>query len=150
MLLMTRKRELSNAEIEAAQNLKKIWNEKRKVLKISQEEMAFKCGWSGQSAFSQYLHSRIPLNTDAVLKIAKILEVHPTEIMPEIAALMPTSQKIEEKKIDKVQETAYGLTQEAIEFAKRWQNLLPEQKALLEQTAKMLTSTNQKSDQQAA
>lgn len=132
MLLMTRKRELSNAEIEAAQNLKKIWNEKRKVLKISQEEMAFKCGWSGQSAFSQYLHSRIPLNTDAVLKIAKILEVHPTEIMPEIAALMPTSQKIEVKKVDKIQETAYGLTQEAIEFAKAWQELPPEQRSALE------------------
>jgi transcriptional regulator with XRE-family HTH domain len=129
---MTRKRELSNAEIEAAQNLKKIWNEKRKVLKISQEEMAFKCGWSGQSAFSQYLHSRIPLNTDAVLKIAKILEVHPTEIMPEIAALMPTSQKIEVKKVDKIQETAYGLTQEAIEFAKAWQELPPEQRSALE------------------
>jgi hypothetical protein len=52
--------------------------------------------------------------------------------MPEIAALMPTSQKIEVKKVDKIQETAYGLTQEAIEFAKAWQELPPEQRSALE------------------
>jgi hypothetical protein len=31
----------------------------------------------------------VPLNTEAVLRLAKILKVHPIEIMPEIADLLP-------------------------------------------------------------
>lgn len=126
---MSKNRELSESETEATKRLKKIWNEKKKDLKLSQEKLALECGWSGQSAFSQYYHGRVPLNTEAVLKLAKVLKVHPTEIMPEIAEFLPTNPIT--AKIDKVQETPYGLTPEAIEFAKAWQELPPEQRSAL-------------------
>lgn len=124
---MAKKRELSPNEIEAAKRLRKIWDAKKKELNLSQEKIAFECNWSGQSAFSQYYHGRVPLNTEAVLKLAKALQVEPTEIMPEIASLLPKSQPT----IGQIQETTYGLTQEAIEFAKAWQELPPEEKDTL-------------------
>lgn len=48
------------------------------------------CEWSNQSAFGAYLLGRVPLNTDAVLRLAKVFKIHPTEIMPELADLLPT------------------------------------------------------------
>ena len=88
---MAKRRELTPSEINAAERLQTIWNEKKKALGLTQEKVAQLCEWSNQSAFGAYLLARVPLNTDAVLRLAKVLKVHPTDIMPELGALLPSS-----------------------------------------------------------
>jgi phage repressor protein C with HTH and peptisase S24 domain len=87
-----KKRELDEMETLAVERLNKIWNEKKRALDLTQERVSLMCGWSGQSAFSQYLHARVPLNFEAVLRLSKVLRVHPTKIMPEIAPLLPKAE----------------------------------------------------------
>jgi transcriptional regulator with XRE-family HTH domain len=88
---MAKRRELTPSEINAAERLQTIWNEKKKALGLTQEKVAQLCEWSNQSAFGAYLLARVPLNTDAVLRLAKVLKVHPTDIMPELGALLPAT-----------------------------------------------------------
>ncbi|MDD5215349.1 MAG: helix-turn-helix transcriptional regulator [Methylococcales bacterium] len=88
---MTKRRELTQQELDAATRLQQIWNAKKKELGLTQEKVAQLCEWSNQSAFGAYLLARVPLNTDAVLRLAKVFKIHPTEIMPELAVLLPTT-----------------------------------------------------------
>ena len=85
------KRNFTQAERDAADRLQAIWNRKKKALGLTQEQAARACGWTTQAAFSQYLLGKIPLNTDAVISIAKVLQVAPQEIMPAIAERLPVS-----------------------------------------------------------
>lgn len=94
--MATKRRELTAAELEAAKALQQIWNTKKDELHLTQGKVAQFCGWSNESAFGAYLHARVPLNVEAVLRLSKILRVHPTEIMPEIADLLPTDNPVEE------------------------------------------------------
>ena len=88
---MTKNQKLTTVQIMATKKLQLIWNAKRKELGLTQEKVAMLCQWNTQSAFSAYLLGRVPLNTEAVLRLSKILEVHPTEIMPELSRLLPSS-----------------------------------------------------------
>ena len=87
--MTTKRRPLTPTESAAQERFKRIWDHKKRALKLTQEIAALACGWSGQTAFTQFLCGNTPLNTEAVLKLAKVLQVHPTEIMPEIADLLP-------------------------------------------------------------
>ena len=62
-------------------NLKKVWNEKKRILDITQQTAAEQLGIT-QGAFSQYLNGHCPLNEKATMKIAKFLGVHPEVIDP--------------------------------------------------------------------
>ncbi len=97
---MAKRRELTPSEINAAEHLQTIWNEKKKALGLTQEKVAQLCEWSNQSAFGAYLLGRVPLNTDAVLRLAKVLKVHPTDIMPELGALLPSSNPANERETE--------------------------------------------------
>ena len=91
---MTRKRrELTELEIMYLERFRKIWNEKKQQLQLTQEKAGHACGWNGQSAFSQYLGGLVPLNIEAVLRLAKVLQVHPAEIMPDINELLPEGRE---------------------------------------------------------
>lgn len=85
---MTR-RELTPSEQSAAENLRRVWARKKSALALTQEKAAHAAGWASQGAFSQYLLGRIPLNVDAVLRLAAVLQVHPTEIDPSVEDLLP-------------------------------------------------------------
>ena len=97
---MATRRELNVSELDAAKALQQIWSAKKDGLHLTQGKVAQICGWSNESAFGAYLHARVPLNTEAVLRLAKILKVHPIEIMPEIADLLPLANP--ETEIDPV------------------------------------------------
>jgi hypothetical protein len=97
--MATKRRELTAAELDAAKALQQIWNTKKDELHLTQGKVAQICGWSNESAFGAYLHARVPLNVEAVLRLSKILRVHPTEIMPEIAALLPSDNPVEEPQV---------------------------------------------------
>ncbi len=104
---MKRERIFTQAEKDAAVRLKKIWYSKKKELNLTQEKVAQMCGWGNQSAFGAYLHARVQLNVEAVLKLAKVLKVHPAEIMPEIEALLPDSINTNNESRSNL---SYGLT----------------------------------------
>lgn len=76
------RRALSKRETEASENLRRIWDSQKTELRLTQEMAAFRFGWKTQGAVSQYLLGRIPLNTDATLKFAELLQVEPLEIDP--------------------------------------------------------------------
>lgn len=79
---MVAKRELTESERESALRLRRIWERKRLELGLTQEKVAYACGWSTQGAFGHYLQGKNPLNMDAVFKLAKVLQVDPRDIMP--------------------------------------------------------------------
>ncbi len=85
---------LTTDQIMAAEQLRFIWNAKKKALKLTQEKLAQLCGWSTQSSFNDYLQARVPLNIEAILRISKVLQIHPTEIMPVLVDLLPTDTPI--------------------------------------------------------
>jgi len=66
----------------SALRLRAVWDAKAKSLGLTQEEAANRLGWDSQSTVSQYLTGRIPLNAEALLKFARLLEVQPKEIDP--------------------------------------------------------------------
>lgn len=53
--------------------------------KLTQADVAEACGWSGQSAFSQFATGKIPLNTDALLALSRALKFRPEEVSPRLA-----------------------------------------------------------------
>lgn len=88
--MSTKRRELTAEERAAAVRLGEIYARKKAEAKaagdkLTQDMVAEACGWSSQSALSQYINGRIPLNLDAVLELAKALKVRPEEISPEIS-----------------------------------------------------------------
>ncbi len=85
---MKKKNLLTDEDKLKADRLKTVWNEKKKLLGLSQEVAAGKLGFSTQAAISQFLNGKIPLNIENVLKFAELLEVPPETIDPAIASLL--------------------------------------------------------------
>lgn len=85
-----RRRKLTPEEEADAHRLQKEWARKKKD-GMTQEAVSAMCGWESQSAFSQYLNGVIPLNLEAVLRIARAIEVVPSDISPRLSELLPTS-----------------------------------------------------------
>ena len=73
------RRLLTTEESSDARRLQAIWLKKKNALQLTQEQVAAECGWT-QGAFGHYLHGRVPLNIEAVLRLAIALQVDPTEI----------------------------------------------------------------------
>jgi transcriptional regulator with XRE-family HTH domain len=84
---MTR-RPLVPEEVDDARRLRKIWNEKKDELHLSQTKAANEMGFSSQAAVSQYLNARLPLNMEAVAKFAQILRTRVEEISPRYAKMV--------------------------------------------------------------
>ena len=78
---MTR-RPLTPAEQVRAENLRRLWDAKKAALGLTQEKAARLLGYKTQAAVGHYLTRRNPLNTDALLKFAQLLQVGPDEIDP--------------------------------------------------------------------
>ena len=80
---------LTIAQKKYADNLKKIWNEKKqewrqKGKKLTQERAAEQLGFETQGAISQYLNGKVALNDSTILKFSKFLGCNPGEIKPEL------------------------------------------------------------------
>jgi transcriptional regulator with XRE-family HTH domain len=139
-----KRRELTEAEKLAVDRLKKIWAVKKAELKLTQEAVGLACGWSGQVAFAQYINGNAPLNVEAVLRIAKVFNVHPTDIMPEINDILPTCE-VENKKIAGTAQRN-DLSAEALEFARLFAELSSDQRAVLSGAAKAFIDTPKKQE----
>lgn len=86
---MKTRRPLTPEEVDESQRLKAIYEQKKAAAKaagrsLTQAEVADACGWSGQSAFSQYATGKVPLNVEALLKLSKALGFAPGEVSPRL------------------------------------------------------------------
>lgn len=75
-------------------NLRKIWNQKKHEMQITQVEAAQALGWT-QGAFSQYLNNITELGPAAVIKLANFLGVDPLEIDPDVRDHLENFRKFE-------------------------------------------------------
>ncbi len=88
---------MSEHDRQCADRLKGIWNARKQELHLTQEKVAQLAGWSSASAFGAYLHGRIPMNLNAKITLAKILEVDPKEIDPNMPAV-PSNELTDDEK----------------------------------------------------
>ncbi len=70
------------------QNLKRIWQQKKRERGITQITAAKELGWT-QGALSQYLNNLTELSPAAIIKLANYLEVSAETIDPTLKNLMP-------------------------------------------------------------
>lgn len=78
---------LTEADVDASRNLKKIYLRKKRSLNLSQVKLAKAVGMK-QATISQYMNGVIALNTPAVLSFSKALRVHPADIDPRLGQLL--------------------------------------------------------------
>ncbi|AUM07604.1 helix-turn-helix domain-containing protein [Escherichia coli] len=83
-----KRKPLSEIDLQAAQRLKEIWTTKKTQLELTQERAAEILGFSTQGAVSHYLNGQTPLNLEAVIKFAGLLQVPPESIRPDMADLL--------------------------------------------------------------
>lgn len=76
---------LTEEQLADAARLKAIYEAKKRDLGFTQESLAAQLGWNTQSAVSQYLNGRIPLNTDAAVKFSKALHCVVSDFSPRLA-----------------------------------------------------------------
>lgn len=91
-------REIIDLESTALRNIyaQRKKEAKARGIKLNQDTVAERCGWAGQSAVSQYMNGRMPLNLDALLKLSKALQFSPREVSQRLAAEIPTVYLAEE------------------------------------------------------
>ncbi|MDA8485133.1 transcriptional regulator [Pseudomonas resinovorans] len=90
---MSKRRPLTEEEQAEAGRLMALYERKKAMarelgIKLTQEDVASYCGWSGQSAFSQYATGKVALNLDALIRMAKVLEFSPREVSPRLADMI--------------------------------------------------------------
>jgi SOS-response transcriptional repressor LexA len=74
---------------EEASRLKSIYRtRKAEDRSLNQDKVAEACGWSGQSAVSQYMTGKIALNLPALLSLSRALRFAPESVSPRLAETM--------------------------------------------------------------
>ena len=87
---MTRRIILAKDKDRAAK-LKALYQSKKKELNLNQTTLADQLDMT-QGAVSQFMNALVPLNTDAILKFAKVLDELPTAIDPDLDKLLKTKK----------------------------------------------------------
>lgn len=79
---------------EEAARLKAIYMDRKKHNKaLNQGALADTCGWASQGTVSQYMTGGMPLNIEALLKLATALAFDPAEVSPRLAStFLPQNQ----------------------------------------------------------
>lgn len=77
-----------------ANNLKRIWEQKKREVKFTQVGAAKELGWT-QSAISHYLNNHTEIGTQAIVKLANFLGVSATDIDPDILTNLPDVKTLE-------------------------------------------------------
>ena len=87
----TNRRKLTDTELAECSRLKAVFEQRKADAKahgkkLTQADVGYECGWSsGQSAVNQYLNGKVPLNVDALLKLAAVLNFEPRDVSPRLA-----------------------------------------------------------------
>ncbi len=87
-------RKMTDLDIEAAQRLRAIWDQRKRERAFTQETASDFLGMN-QSSVSMYVRGAIPLGVEATLKFAYFLDVDPREIRPDLPdwVVTPKSHK---------------------------------------------------------
>lgn len=76
------RRVLTKEELADVDRLRACWERRKGELRLTQSKAAEALGFSNQTAISQYINGRIPLNMEAAFKFAELLEVPIDELSP--------------------------------------------------------------------
>ncbi len=108
--MTTIRRQLTPEEQNDSDRLLCVWNQKKQVLGLTQADVAKQFGIANQTAISQYLNGRIPLNLEAAVKFSKILQVRLGDISPCHAEMVgnPNTDSVSHKAASIVGETCPG------------------------------------------
>ncbi len=92
------RRPLTPEEVAESARLKAIYEQRKSAAKaagrsLTQADVAEACGWSGQSAFSQYATGKVPLNVEALLKLAKALNFDASEVSSRLLSTVASVQQ---------------------------------------------------------
>lgn len=79
-----KRKSMSEQDLEAARRLKALWNSRKADLDLTQDKAAELLGFGTQGAVSHYLNGKTPLNIEAVIKFAGLLQVAPEFIRPDL------------------------------------------------------------------
>lgn len=88
--MATPRRNITPQDLENAARLKAKWIVYKEATKSTQADLAELLGFAGQGVVTQYLNGSIALNTDAILRFARVLGVTPAEINPDLAGISIT------------------------------------------------------------
>lgn len=90
--MATPRRTITTNDLANAARLKNIWLAYKDATKSTQTDLAGAMGFSGQGVVTQYLNGIIALNTDVILRFARVFGVTPNEINPDLAgiSIIPT------------------------------------------------------------
>lgn len=98
LVRMKIRRSLTPEEVAESARLKAIYEQRKSAAKaagrsLTQADVAEACGWSGQSAFSQYATGKVPLNVEALLKLAKALNFDASEVSSRLLSTVASVQQ---------------------------------------------------------
>ena len=98
LVRMKIRRPLTPEEVAESARLKAIYEQRKSAAKaaglsLTQADVAEACGWSGQSAFSQYATGKVPLNVEALLKLAKALNFDASEVSSRLVSTVANVQQ---------------------------------------------------------
>jgi phage repressor protein C with HTH and peptisase S24 domain len=98
LIRMKIRRPLTPEEVAESARLKAIYEQRKSAAKaagrsLTQADVAEACGWSGQSAFSQYATGKVPLNVEALLKLAKALNFDASEVSSRLLSTVASVQQ---------------------------------------------------------
>jgi phage repressor protein C with HTH and peptisase S24 domain len=98
LIRMKIRRPLTTEEVAESARLKAIYEQRKSAAKaagrsLTQADVAEACGWSGQSAFSQYATGKVPLNVEALLKLAKALNFDASEVSSRLLSTVASVQQ---------------------------------------------------------
>lgn len=85
--MSSKRRSLTEDELQDTLRLKSVWDQKSKTLSLTQKSASESFGFKNQSAISQYLNGRIPLNMEVAAKFAQFLKVPLSQISPRYSAV---------------------------------------------------------------
>lgn len=92
--MATPRRNITPQDLENAARLKSIWLTYKESTKSTQTDLAAMMGFAGQGVVTQYLNGSIALNTDAILRFARVLGVSPEKINPDLAGISITPSEL--------------------------------------------------------
>ncbi|WOG26276.1 helix-turn-helix transcriptional regulator [Endozoicomonas sp. 8E] len=73
--------------------LKRIYQQKKAELGLTQERLQELAGFKNQSIVSQYMNAKVSLNTDAIIRFSRALQCKPEDIEPDIDLYYDEAEK---------------------------------------------------------
>jgi transcriptional regulator with XRE-family HTH domain len=129
--MSSRKRTLTDADKKAAAKVRALWADfQKKNPGISQDAAAARAGM-GQSAFSQFLRGTVPMRVAPVLKFAKLFDVEPVEIRPDIGTLAYGAARPAKPTYVAEAIRPYGVSDEAMAIARAFDELQPQSREFI-------------------